>query len=88
MRTNVIFYVFPKFIVITTSPRFQIVEANSTDWLGPPHVPRGASQPVIEKGSVETERLSFGRVQGWVFGAWGEASEMSICWSRESPIQD
>ena len=41
----------------------------------PPQVPRGAPQPVREIGPVETKLLSYGRVQGWVFGAWGEASE-------------
>ena len=41
----------------------------------PPRVPRGAPQPVRQIGPVETKLLSFGRVHGWVFGAYGEVSE-------------
>ena len=55
-------------------------KARETDWnhcgtARPPRVPRGAPQPVREIGPVETKLLSFGRVHGWVFGAYGEASE-------------
>ena len=32
-------------------------------------------QPVRQIGPVENKLLSYGRVQGWVFGAWGETSE-------------
>ena len=35
----------------------------------------GDPQPVRQLGPVETKLNTFGRVQGWVFGAWGEASE-------------
>ena len=31
--------------------------------------------PVRQIGPVESKLNSFGRVQGWVFGPWGEASE-------------
>ena len=56
-------------------------KAKETDWnfcgiARPPRVPLpGAAQPVRQIGPVETKLLSYGRVQGWVFGAWGEASE-------------
>ena len=32
-------------------------------------------QPVRQLGPVETKLNTFGRVNGWVFGAWGEVSE-------------
>ena len=35
----------------------------------------GDPQPVRQLGPEETKLNTFGRVQGWVFGAWGEASE-------------
>ena len=56
-------------------------KARETDWnycgiARPPRVPLpGVVQPVRQIGPVETKLLSYGRVQGWVFGAWGEASE-------------
>ena len=55
-------------------------KARQTDWnhcgtVRPPRVPRGAPQPVRQIGPVETKLLSFGRVHGWVFGAFGEVSE-------------
>ena len=40
----------------------------------PPRARRGAPQPVRQTGPVETKLLTYGRVNGWVFGAWGEAS--------------
>ena len=39
-----------------------------------PKVRRGMPQPVRQIGPVETRLLTYGRVNGWVFGAWGEAS--------------
>ena len=40
----------------------------------PPKAKRGTPQPVRQIGPVETKLLTFGRVNGWVFGPWGEAS--------------
>ena len=56
------------------------IKARQTDWnhcgtARPPIVPRGAPQPVRQIGPVESKLLSFGRVHGWVFGAYGEVSE-------------
>ena len=39
----------------------------------PPQLP-GAPQPPRRIGRVESRLQSYGRVRGWVFGAWGEAS--------------
>ena len=56
-------------------------KARETDWnhcgiARPPRVPLpGAAQHVRQIGPVETKLISYGRVQGWVFGVWGEASE-------------
>ena len=55
-------------------------KARQTDWeyCGTPRPPQnrqGEPQPVRQMGPVETKLNSFGRVTGWVFGAWGEASE-------------
>ena len=54
--------------------------ARETDWTycgipKPPRVRRGEPQPVRQIGPVENKLNTFGRVNGWVFGAWGEASE-------------
>ena len=55
--------------------------ARRTDWqyCGTPRPPTvqqpGEPQPVRQIGPVETKLNTFGRVNGWVFGAWGEASE-------------
>ena len=35
----------------------------------------GTLHPPRQVGPVETRLKSFGRVRGWVFGAWGECSE-------------
>ena len=35
---------------------------------------RGQPQPVCQIGPVETRLLEFGRINGWVFGPWGEAN--------------
>ena len=40
----------------------------------PPKARRGESQPVRQIGPVESRLQTYGRVNGWVFGAWGEAS--------------
>ena len=55
-------------------------KARQTDWEycgtpRPPQVRQGEPQPVRQLGPVETKLNTFGRVHGWVFGAWGEASE-------------
>ena len=55
-------------------------KARQTDWdyCGTPRLPQvrqGEPQPVRQLGPVETKLNTFGRVNGWVFGAWGEASE-------------
>ena len=55
-------------------------KARQTDWTycgtpRPPRVARGAPLPVRQIGPVESKLNSFGRVQGWVFGPWGKASE-------------
>ena len=55
-------------------------KARQTDWTycgtpRPARVARGEPQPVRQIGPVESKLNSFGRVQGWVFGPWGEASE-------------
>ena len=55
-------------------------KARQTDWdyCGTPRplqVRQGEVQPVRQQGPVETKLNTFGRVNGWVFGAWGEASE-------------
>ena len=54
--------------------------ARKVDWMycGTPRPPpdqRGAPQPPRQIGPVEARLNSFGRVRGWVFGAWGESSE-------------
>ena len=41
----------------------------------PPKVRRGDPRPLRQIGPVESHLLTYGRVRGWVFGAWGEASE-------------
>ena len=56
------------------------LKARKTDWdyCGTPRPPQtrpGEPQPVRQLGPVETKLNTFGRVNGWVFGAWGEASE-------------
>ena len=54
-------------------------KARQVDWEyggnpRPPPQPRGAPAPPRVIGRVERQLLSFGRVRGWCFGAWGEAS--------------
>ena len=39
-----------------------------------PAPPRGVPAPPRVIGRVEAQLLSFGRVRGWCFGAWGEGS--------------
>ena len=56
------------------------LKARKTDWdfcgtPRPPQARQGEPQPVRQLGPVETKLNTFGRVNGWVFGAWGEASE-------------
>ena len=41
----------------------------------PPPVQRGAPQPPRVIGRVEARLQTFGKVHGWCFGSWGEASE-------------
>ena len=41
----------------------------------PPPQLQGAQQVPREVGRVEARLLTYGRVTGWVFGAWSEASE-------------
>ena len=40
----------------------------------PQKAKKGQPQPVRQIGPVETRLLPYGRVNGWVFGPWGEAS--------------
>ena len=54
-------------------------KARQVDWEyggtpRPPPQPRGAPAPPREIGRVESQPLTFGRVRGWCFGAWGEGS--------------
>ena len=41
----------------------------------PPPLQPGAPRPPRQIGPVESRLNNFGRVRGWVFGAWGECSE-------------
>ena len=41
----------------------------------PPPRRRGVPQVVAEVGPVKTRLKTYGKIKGWVFGAWGEASE-------------
>ena len=41
----------------------------------PPPAQRGAPRPPRVIGQVEARLQSFGKVHGWCFGSWGEASE-------------
>ena len=55
-------------------------KARAVDWehCGTPRPvrnPAGQPQPVRQIGPVEARLVSFGQVQGWVFGAFGECSE-------------
>ena len=55
-------------------------KAREVDWQHcgtprPPPVQQGIPQPPRVIGPVERKLLTFGNVTGWVFGAWGEASE-------------
>ena len=55
-------------------------KARQTDWdfcgtPRPPQVRQGEPQPVRQIGPVENKLNTYGKVTGWVFGAWGEASE-------------
>ena len=55
------------------------LKAREIDWqhCGIPRPPRrqeGEPAPPRQIGPVETRLLTYGRVQGWCFGAWGEAS--------------
>ena len=54
--------------------------AREVDWRHcgtprPPPAQPGAALPPRQIGPVETRLNSFGQVKGWVFGAWGEASQ-------------
>ena len=54
-------------------------KAREVDWqycgtARPPPRRRGEPQPPRELGRVETRLLTYGRVRGWCFGAWSEAS--------------
>ena len=54
-------------------------KAREVDWqhCGIPRPPRrqaGEPAPIRQIGPVETRLLTYGRVRGWCFGAWGEAS--------------
>ena len=54
-------------------------KARQVDWEyggtpRPPPQPRGAPAPPREIDRVESQLLTFGRVRGWCFGAWGEGS--------------
>jgi hypothetical protein len=40
-----------------------------------PGAPRFPPPPPRQVGPVETRLLTFGRIRGWCFGAWGEVSE-------------
>ena len=56
------------------------VKARDTDQLycgtpKPQKRKRGEPQPVRQIGPVETQLLTYGRVNGWVFGTWGEVSQ-------------
>ena len=55
-------------------------KAREVDWQHcgtprPPPARQGVAQPPRVIGPVERKLLTFGNVTGWVFGAWGEASE-------------
>ena len=41
----------------------------------PPRPQNGVGQPPPQVGPVQRRLQRFGRVRGWCFGAWGEASE-------------
>ena len=48
------------------------------DYCGTPRPPphrKGEPRPVRQVGPVESHLLTYGKVKGWVFGAWGEVSE-------------
>ena len=54
--------------------------AREVDWRycgtpRPPPAQPGVVQPPRQIGPVERRLNNFGRVKGWVFGAWGETSE-------------
>ena len=54
--------------------------AREVDWRycgtpRPPPAQPGVPRPPRQIGPVETRLNTFGQVRGWVFGAWGEASE-------------
>ena len=54
--------------------------ARKVDWVycgtpRPAPAQRGTLHPPRQVGPVETRLNSFGRIRGWVFGAWGECSE-------------
>ena len=54
--------------------------AREVDWRycgtsRPPPAQPGAARPPRQTGPVERRLNSYGRVNGWVFGAWGETSD-------------
>ena len=54
--------------------------ARKVDWMycgtpRPAPAQSGTLHPPCQVGPVETRLNSFGRIRGWVFGAWGECSE-------------
>ena len=54
--------------------------AREVDWRfcgtpRPPPAQPGVAHPPRQIGPVESRLNTFGRVRGWVFGAWGETSE-------------
>lgn len=55
-------------------------KAREVDWEyggtpRPPPLPRGTPAPPRVIGRVESRLLTYGRVKGWCFGAWGDASQ-------------
>ena len=52
----------------------------------PQKVMRGQPKPIRQIGPVETRLRTYGRVNGWVFGPWGQAWR-SMAWSRGWPFK-